>query len=121
MQVWTNGDEMSNVVEISKFLNGRVASSKTEFRAFIINLTKAEADVEWTKKLAAESAADKIGTTHLSTTDPGVKNYKVSTDPEVKNTVFVYARRKVAAKFVNFKADKESLAKLGEAITAAGG
>ena len=121
MQVWTNGDDIKNVVSISQFLDGRVASSKTEFRAFVINLSKSDADIEWTKKLVAESGAQRIGTAYLPIGDAGVRSYRVNTAAEVKNTVIVYSKRKVKANFVNIKSDKESLAKLAEAISAAGG
>lgn len=117
MQVWNNGDTTENMVAISKFLNGRVEASKSDFKAFVINLVNNDADKATAQKVADMSKAPSIGSTVLATTDRGVRSYKINTADEVKNTVIVYKNKRVTAKFVNFKPNAKGLNELAEAIS----
>ena len=53
----------------------------------------------------------------LDPKDSSVKNYKVNTSAEIKNTVFVYKNWKVVDKFVNLKLDDKGSKDLNAAIS----
>lgn len=116
VQVWVNGDEPENVVAIANELDKKMAASKAEFRAFVVYLTHCNKCVEMTDTLAKKVKGNHVAMTHLPITSEAVKDYKVNTASDVKNTVFVYKNRKVTAKFVNFKADAAGLKALNSAI-----
>lgn len=116
VQVWVNEDSPENVLAIANNLQTKVASSKSEFKAFIINVTCCEACTKNAEALAEKVKGNELGITVLDPTNEAVKLYKVNLDPQVKNTVFVYKNRKVVAKFINLKADKEGLSALNSAI-----
>ena len=116
VQVWTNMDEPENVMGLAKHLSGKVSTSKNELKAFMVNLAHCENCIDGTKAVAKKASLKNIAMTYLDANTDYVKNYKVNTSSEVKNTVFVYKNRKVVAKFVNLKADKAGLSKLDAAI-----
>lgn len=116
VQIWVNGDSNENVMAIADNLSALVDSSEAELKGFVINLTKCEACVDSAKEMGKSAKMKNIGIAYLPITDEAVKNYKVNTSADVKNTVFVYKNRKVVAKFVNLKADKEGLGELNAAI-----
>lgn len=122
VQVWVNHDSDENVTAIMKTVSGSVAKSKADLKGFVINLTmceKCETKVDALATKAEKNKMDNIAVTKLSVSDEAIKNYKVNTDAEVKNTVFVYKNRKVVAKFVNLKADEKGLGELKAAIAKA--
>lgn len=116
VQVWTNMDDPANVMAIVKNLEKKVGASKNELKAFVINLTHCQACVDGTKELGKKAGATNVGIAHLPSDHEAVKLYRVNTDESVKNTVFVYRNRTVAARFVNLKADEAGLKALNEAI-----
>jgi len=117
VQVWVNGDEPENVIAIANDLDKKMATSNAEFRAFVVYLTHCEKCVEMTSTLASKVKGSKVAMTHLPINSESVKDYKVNTSTDVKNTVFVYKNRKVVAKFVNLKGDAAGLKSLNAAIT----
>ncbi len=117
VQVWVNEDSPENVLAIANNLQAKVASSKNEFKAFIINVTCCDVCTKAAENLAKNVKGNELGITVLDPKNSAVKQYKVNLDKEVKNTVFVYKNRKVVAKFINLKADREGLNALNEAIT----
>ena len=68
--------------------------------------------------LAKKSETPNVGTAYIKYGEAGSSVYKINTAPEVKNTVFVYHRKKVTTKFVNFVADEAGMKKLATAIDA---
>ena len=121
VQVWVNGDSLSNVKSLAGVLNSRVKETKTtaQLKGFVIFLTdksSAPALSKTLEKTAQDTGANDIAMAWLDKSDRAVNNYKVNTDKEIKNTVFVYKNRAIAAKFVNFVADKKGLAELNKAI-----
>ncbi|MBX3114585.1 MAG: hypothetical protein KF824_04815 [Fimbriimonadaceae bacterium] len=116
VQVWVNGDAPENVVAIANDLDKKMASSKAEFRAFVVYLTHCEKCVEMSGTIAGKVKGEKVAVTNLPIDSPAVGDYKVNTDTAVKNTVFVYKNRKVVAKFVNLKGDEAGLKALNAAI-----
>ncbi len=116
VQVWLNGESEENIMAMAKALDSKVAGSKKEFKAFMINLTHCDACVDGTKAVAKKSGLKNVAMAYLPKTDEAVKAYKVNTSADVKNTVFVYKNREVVAKFVNLKADAEGLKALSAAV-----
>ena len=120
VQVWVNGDDIDNVLEISKSLEKAVeAKKRSQFKAFVIVLTdKAHSKQTATALEAAASKAgfDDLAVAYLQKDDHAIKDYKVNTTADVKNTVFVYKDRTVKAKFVNLKGNKAGLTSLNTAI-----
>lgn len=116
VQVWHNHDSEENLEATIKFLDGKVASSKNEFKAFAIRVTFCENCAGENEGLAKKVGDTKVGIAHISSSDAAIKNYKYSLDTSVKNTVLVYKDKKVSAKFVNFKADEAGLKALNAAI-----
>jgi protocatechuate 3,4-dioxygenase beta subunit len=115
VQIWANGETAENIAAFAKLLSAEVADSKADLKAFIINLAPNESAEHSATKMATGAPAN-IGFAMLPSTDQAVKNYKVNTSNDVKNTVFVYRNKKVVAKFVNLKADKAGLGQLVAAI-----
>ncbi|MGV3618187.1 MAG: hypothetical protein ACO1SV_22905 [Fimbriimonas sp.] len=120
VQVWVNGDDMNNVLEISKSLEKAVdAKKRAQFKAFVIVLTdpaKAKETAKTLEAAASKSGFKSLAVAYLSKDDHAIKDYKVNTDSEVKNTVFVYKDRTVQTKFVNLKGDQKGLSALNTAI-----
>jgi protocatechuate 3,4-dioxygenase beta subunit len=122
VQAWVNGDSEENVTAIMKTVNGSIDKSKADLKGFVVYLTMCEACEGQAASLAKKAETAKmtsIAVTELDMKDQAVKAYKVNTDAEVKNTIFVYANRKVVAKFVNLKADEKGLGELKAAIAKA--
>jgi protocatechuate 3,4-dioxygenase beta subunit len=122
VQVWSNHDSEENSAKLAAFLSEEVEELEDAgFKGFMIMLTNCDKCVDKSKALGATAEKKgwkNIGVAHLAIDTDYVKNYKVNTSADVKNTVFVYKNRKVVAKFVNLKADKAGLAKLDQAIHA---
>ncbi|MFM9873498.1 MAG: hypothetical protein ACKVQS_08555 [Fimbriimonadaceae bacterium] len=116
VQVWHNHDSEENLEAVVKYLDGKVANSKHEFKAFTIRVTFCDKCVAEDTEFAKQFGDTKVGIAHISSTDQAIADYKYSLKDDVKNTIFVYKNRKVAAKFVNFKADKAGLKALDAAI-----
>jgi len=121
VQVWVNGDSDSNVKAFAKLLNDRIKEYKTtsQFKGFVIYLTPKDGVTNATKtleKVAKDTSSNDVCLAYLDKTNNAVSDYKVNTDKQVKNTVFVYKNRQIAAKFVNLVPDKKGLAELNKAI-----
>jgi len=118
VQAWVSPSEKPEVVvALAKTLSANVAANKAaELKGFMIMLTMCAGCEGKAAKFAENAKIDNLGIATLGFENEAVKNYKVSLDKEVKNTVFVYKNKKVAAKFVNLTDSKEDLAKLEAAI-----
>jgi len=121
VQVWVNGDSPENVKAFAKLLDARIKENKTtsQFKGFVIYLTSKDGISKATKTLeqvAKDTKANDVALAYLDSSSKSVGDYKVNTDKQVKNTVFVYKNRKVTAKFVNLNPDKQGLAELNRAI-----
>lgn len=65
---------------------------------------------------AEKAKASDIMLTYVGRKHEGIGLYKVNTSPEVKNTIMVYRRKQVTAKFVNLVANEKGLGELKQAI-----
>ena len=121
IQVWLSPSESAeNVEAFAKAISYAVKKNKkSEFKGFLINLTFCDDCVDKAHRTAKNLKYDNIGFATLASKDGAVKRYKVNTSKEVTNTVFIYKDKKVVAKFVNLKLDKDGLKKLNAAIAKA--
>lgn len=118
VQAWISPSESQDTVAaIAKTLSANVKAHKAaELKGFMIMMTMCGACEGKAQKFAEAAKIENLGIAMLPTTDGAVKNYKVSTDKDVKNTIFIYKDKKVAAKFVNLTNSREDMAKLEAAI-----
>ncbi len=117
VQVWVNGDSDENVSKLTASLSKAVDAHKDkELKAFVVMLTMCQGCEAKAKSVGEKTEHKNIGIAYLPNNDAAVKNYKINVSSEVKNTVMVYKNKRVAATFVNLKADKEGLEKLHAAI-----
>lgn len=118
VQAWVSPSEKpETVLALAKTLSANVETYKAaDLKGFMIMLTMCAGCEGKAAKFAEKAKLENIGIATLAFENEAVKNYKVSLDKDVKNTVIVYKNKKVAAKFVNLTDSKEDLAKLEAAI-----
>lgn len=123
VQVWTRRDAPDNTLAIAKVLDSSVNTyRKKEFKAFVVNLAPASKIQETNKALASLSRklpSANVALTSLPETSDAVALYDFPLRDDVKNVIYVYVKRRVTAKFVNFSAKPESVAALKKAIAQA--
>ena len=122
VQVWINRDDEKNIGAIVSTLEKATKQNAAKkFKSFVIFMNP---DAETAKtiepklaKIGTEQKVKNVALAYLpNAKDEAVGEYKINTSSDVKNTIFVYKARKVAAKFVNFTADEKSLESLNAAI-----
>ena len=122
VQVWVNGDDAKNVRALVHNLETETTANRAKkFKAFVVFINpqreSASAMTAQLAKIGADEKIKNVALAYLPGPDaPAIADYKINTSSEVKNTVFVYRARKVAAKFVNFTADAPHLKALDAAI-----
>lgn len=122
VQVWINADNAGNTANLAKGLERELnVLGLKKVRAFVVffNPQGKTPDEfgDWVGKLGAQLQLKKVALAYLQEPDDeAIKAYKINTDAQVRNTIFVYRNRKVTEKFVNFVADKPGLAKLAHAM-----
>lgn len=106
-------DTPANAVAFAKVLQAATQThSKQGFKAFILLRPGDKAEAELVKLNAPN-----VGVAILDGEGAeGLKLYKISSDPKVKNTVLVYKDRTVVANFVNLDATGAGAKTLSEAI-----
>lgn len=121
-QVWVNGDDPANVAKITKTLEGAIAKNGLKkFRAFVVVMPGKD-ETPSTLKARLASFATENGLSDVALTfvygdsKEAIEEYKINTDPSIKNTVLVYANRAVVANYVNLTGDDAGLSKLKASI-----
>jgi protocatechuate 3,4-dioxygenase beta subunit len=124
VQVWVNGDDERNVAAIAAALDAQVGEKPAaRLKAFVVYANAArQPDDQLLARLepvAARSGLKRVAFVFITSGDlVAVRDNSINVDPAVRNTVFVYKQRKVAAKFVNLTADSRGLAALRAAVSA---
>jgi protocatechuate 3,4-dioxygenase, beta subunit len=120
VQVWTNGEDPANTEKFIEVLEKETKTRENaELKAFMMVITDPAKAGDVAKQLSATAdklKIERVGVTYLTPQNGGVRDYKINLTPEVKNTVFVYKRKRVVAKFINLKPDEKGLTALSEAI-----
>ncbi|HSI74225.1 MAG TPA: hypothetical protein VK934_13695 [Fimbriimonas sp.] len=120
VQVWTNGEDSKNLENALEVLEASTKDKESaDLKAFVMVVTdpaKMEPIGKELTSLAEKLKIERTGLTYLSKDNHGVSAYKINLEPDVKNTVFVYRRKKVTDKFVNLTWDEKGISTLKEAI-----
>lgn len=117
VQVWFHDEDQATAEGILTALHEAVGKHKDkEFKAFGIFVAECEMCLAKTKDIVAKMKFEDVGVATLNHDDKALTAYKINTDPGMTNTVLVYKDKKVVAKLVNIKADKDGIAKLNAAI-----
>ena len=116
IMVWINESNMEQIESFARRLESEMQKRGVKkLRVFLIhmnptnkNLGSLESElINW----AAKQDLRKVALVYIPTpNDPESSQlFEINTSPEIKNTVFVYKKRKVAAKWVNIDYDDLSL------------
>jgi hypothetical protein len=122
VQVWVNTDSLENVGKIAQALESAMKKYQgKEFKAFVIFVNSEKKDSTALSQvltgLAEKYGLNQVALAYLAPGDSRpLQAYRINTDAQVKNTVFVYLNKKVTAKFVNLVANEEGLSALEKAI-----
>ena len=121
--LWVNTDELEDAGRIAARLEREIRERDPKrLRAFVIYTNpggKPIREVEDLLTSVAEKASlRQVAVTYVpSPTDPKTSAlYRINPDRRVRNTVFVYRKRRVVDKFVNLEADEISLQKLADSM-----
>lgn len=119
IMAWVNTDDWSETAKLGRFLEAKILEKGLKnMRAFIIYMNPKRlppADVSSTLNVFAKNAGLKnVALLYISSPDdPKTSHlYRLNSNKEVRNTVFVYKGRRVADTFVNIDYSTESLAAL---------
>jgi len=117
VQVWVNGDDLTNVTAIAKTLQKNISAHKgSEFKAMVVFVSNDAAKLAPALKEAAKNGAPDVAMSVISPKDEAVEAYKINLASDIKNTVIVYKNWKVDQTMVNFKANEKGIAALNGAI-----
>jgi hypothetical protein len=118
VQAWVNGDSKENITAVAKTLDQQMeAKSGAELKTFVIVLTSdPKSTAAELKEIGETNHLKYVALAYLDKKSPSVDDYKVAVNSEVKNTVFVYKKRRVESKFVNLNPDEKGLSELTAAI-----
>ena len=117
VQIWLAPDAKDQAAKFATALEPAVTAHKDkDMKAFIVMMTMCDSCVQAATKIGKADPNKDVAIVHLATDNEAIKNYKINTSKDVKNTVMVYKDRKVVKSFVNLTPDKEGLAKLSAAI-----
>ena len=116
IMVWINETNLDQIESFAKRLESEMQKrGEKKLRVFLIhmnptnnNLDKLESElINW----AVKQDLKKVALVYIPTpNDPESSElFQINTSPEIKNTVFVYKKRRVAAKWVNIDYDEASL------------
>jgi hypothetical protein len=124
IQVWINNDTESNVAAIASDIERLcTAYSGQHLKAFVVDVNAAKrpaaAVTPALNALESRAGLRRVALVFVTGGDLiAARDNQINTDPAVKNTVFVYKKCKVAAKFVNLRADSSSMKTLDAAVGA---
>ena len=116
IMVWINETNMDGIKNFAKSLETEMQKrGEKKLRVFLIHMNPTNKDlrsleselINW----AATQDLKKVALVYIPTpNDPESSElFQINTSPEIKNTVFVYKKRRVAAKWVNIDYDEASL------------
>ena len=126
--VWVNGDDRDNVVRIAAALDREIARRGPDrFRAFVVDMNPdgvSRKEIE--QRLIELEASQRLHHVALayvpSPTDAkSSRLYRINPNRAVRNTVLVYRRRRVTARFVNLEATPAGVRPLLQAIASVSG
>jgi protocatechuate 3,4-dioxygenase beta subunit len=121
--LWVNTDELEDAGRIASRLEREIRERDPKrLRAFVIYTNPGGKPIREVEdlltSLARKASLQLVAVTYVpSPIDPKTSAlYRINPDPRVRNTVFVYRKRRVVDKFVNLGADEASLQKLADSM-----
>jgi protocatechuate 3,4-dioxygenase beta subunit len=124
--LWVNSDDLGNVGKIASRLEQEIRElGPKRVRVFMIYMNpdrKPRPELEaLLSSWAADASLKHVAVTYVPspTDEKSSVLYRINPDPRVKNTVFVYRKRRIVDKFVNLHADDDSLARLVRSVESA--
>jgi protocatechuate 3,4-dioxygenase beta subunit len=116
LMAWINNDNWQNVTALAQYMEQQIQlKGLNNVRAFIIYIKPAKMnDTEAENKLRTLAGTARLKNVALlyvpSATDKTSSFlYRINPDPTIKNTLFIYKRRQVHSKFINFEASGPNL------------
>lgn len=122
VQAWFNQDSEENVMALARTVSSEVKESSKDLKGFMIMVANCAACEAGAKTLGAKAETKglkNVAVAYIGKGDESIKNYKINLDTKVKNTVIVYNKRQVVAKFVNLKGNEAGIGQLKAALAAA--
>jgi protocatechuate 3,4-dioxygenase beta subunit len=122
IQVWVNGDADRNVLAIAANLDKSMkVNAKKKLKAFVVYANfNHEPDQPLFSKIAALAVQNKLNDVALVVMPGDDRNpaspIYINPDSRIRNTVYVYKKSIISAKFVNLVGDAKGLAALDNAI-----
>jgi hypothetical protein len=111
VQAFINGDSMDNMVKMAKQLEKAVDANKgAGLRAMMVVIADKSTWADRKTKIIAMAKSNNIGDLQISLIEPkaeALKDYKINTSRDIKNTVIFYENWKVAKTHVNVKMDEK--------------
>lgn len=121
IMVFVNGDSSDNVAKIAKQLEKAVDANKSkELKAMIVMIAPKSEWAGMKPKIEAKAKANKLNDIAIAMLEPtheAIKDYKINTGKDVKNTVFFYRNWKVARTEVNLKADSKGMSAMTAGVS----
>lgn len=122
VQAFINGDSMDNMVKMAKKLEKAVDANKgAGFRAMMVVIADKSKWAEKRTKISAMAKANNIGDLQISLIEPNaeaLKDYKINTAKDIKNTVIFYENWKVAKTHVNVTMDEKGMKAVSASLNA---
>ncbi len=122
VQAWVHNEDSKVVAKLLHELQENIDSHKDkDFKAMLVLVVDNDKAKEASKvevmKLIKDSKAKDVAVAYLNKDDSAVKDYKISLDSNVKNTVFFYKNRKIANTIVNMKLNTEGCSGMCEKVS----
>lgn len=108
--VFVNGDSRANIVALARALDGAMQThARRQFRGYLVVISDAanmDRNRQMLNNIAREHNLQRVGLALLDRSSDTIEDYRLNLSPNVRNTVFVYHRWEVKAKFVNLDGNR---------------
>ena len=123
VMIWMNTDDWDNISTLTAALEKEIdKKGLKKFRVFLVYMNperKDKSEIEaMLSRFSRENNLKKLAVTYIPTPndEETAGSYEINPDKKVKNTIFVYKKRGVVDKKVNFVATEASIKQLLSAI-----
>jgi protocatechuate 3,4-dioxygenase, beta subunit len=119
VMIWMNTDDWNNISTLTSALEKEIdKQGLKKFRVFLVYMNpelKSKEDIEkLLSEFSRENNLKKLAVTYIPAPDDEetAGSYEINPDAKVKNTIFVYKKRGVVEKVINFVATDTSIKQL---------
>ncbi|MFQ3667580.1 MAG: hypothetical protein SNJ74_06645 [Fimbriimonadaceae bacterium] len=118
--VFVNGDSRANIVALARALDRAMQThARRQFRAYVVVISDAagmDRNRQMLTNIAREHNLQRVGLALLDRNSDTIREYRLNLASNVRNTVFVYHKWDVKAKFVNLEGNQAGTNRLMAAI-----